>query len=121
MKFKQLNEMAYPRDYIIEKCASLGNQFAIHFNKIVKEGKDSLNFNHHCHEMQTWWNRVRDFRIKPSGKSLNTEQYIDWFFTAGKTTEEIIDNVEIYDKLIIQLLSNKNKSIKEIMEQIIDE
>ena len=40
MKFKQLNEMAYPRDYIIEKCASLGNQFAIHFNKIVKEGKD---------------------------------------------------------------------------------
>ena len=40
---------------------------------------------------------------------------------AGKTTEEIIDNVEIYDKLIIQLLSNKNKSIKEIMEQIIDE
>ena len=43
--------MAYPRDYIIDRCSSLGNQFAKHFNKVVKEGKDSPNFSHHCHEM----------------------------------------------------------------------
>lgn len=117
---KQL-KMKYPRDYLIDRCSKLGNQFAKYFNKTVKEEKDSPNFNQCCHEMQTQWNSVKEIRIKSSNKALNTKQYTNWFFTAGKPTEEIINNVEVYNKLIIELLSNKDKPIKDIMEQIIDE
>lgn len=117
-----ITEMSLSRVDTIDRCMSLGKQFAEHFNVICKESTKSLNFKHHCHDMQVWFDTVLSIRIKPKGKHLTVEQLVDWFFTSGQNIEDIIDEdyQDIYDVLIRKLVSNDQCKIIDIMSDILN-
>ena len=73
-------EMAYTHTKAMDLCYSLGKKFAEHFIKICKEGKDSNDFTPHCIEMQSWWDEVKDIRLKESKKKISYSDLNDWFF-----------------------------------------
>lgn len=118
----KINEMALSRSDAISLCLDLGKEFSEHFVKVTTEGTNSENFNHHCSEMQAWFDKIRKIKLKPKSKTLNIEQYVDWFFTAGQNIEDVVgeDNVELYEKLIEGLLNNKNNKIINIMKNILN-
>lgn len=117
---KFLNEMSMDRSDAIDRCLSLGEKFAEHFNKVMEEGQDSPDFKHHCHEMQVWFDTTKKITLKPKGKYLTIEYWIDWFFTAGQTVEKLIDSKyeDEYEVLIRELIFDKNKRVEEIVKSL---
>ena len=117
---KLLSEMSMDRSDAIDKCLSLGEKFTEHFNEIMKEGQDSPDFKHHCHEMQVWFDTVKKITLKPKGKCLTIEYWIDWFFTAGQTVEKLIDSEyeDEYEILIRSLIVDKDRKIEEIIRSL---
>lgn len=116
-------EMAYPRVKAMDLCYSLGKQFADHFIKVCKEGKDSKNFSHHCMEMQGWWDEIKDIKLKESKKRISYSDLNDWFFTLGKDPEDFIpeEYIELYGKLYLNLLLNRETAdIKTIFKKILE-
>ena len=115
----KLDEMALSRTDAIERCCSLGTQFAEHFDKVYKDGKDALSFRHHCVEMQAWWNSACNIKLKPHNKSLTVEHLVDWFFTAGQGTEDLLhdsDEITYYDMLMLELLQKRSTAnIEEVL------
>ena len=116
--------MAYTSSDAINRCASLGAQFIDHFNNIMDaDGKNDPDFNHHTKEMNNWFNDVQNIRLKPKSLKLNTEQLIDWFFTAGSSIDVLVkeEYQEIYSDFIAKLLTNKNKYVSDILIETIEE
>lgn len=107
---KVLHEMAYERRDAINRCADLGKPFIEHFKKIIDTGIQDKDFNHHCHEMQTWFNDVKNITLKYNNKHLSNSQLMDWFFTIGSDTETLLEDSyrELYEDFIISLLVNKD-------------
>ena len=117
----ELNEMSYHRNEAIDKCFDLGKLFLEHFLKVVKEGKDSRDFSHHCQEMQSWWERVDSIYLKPRNKKLNADQLINWFFLKGSSTEYLIkddDDARLYEMLFLKLIYSDN-TVKDILEELL--
>ena len=115
-------EMAYTRADAIDRCYNLGEQFAKHFIKTCQEGKESKDFIHHCIEMQGWWDKVKEIKLKENNKLISISNLTDWFFTLGKDPEDFIpeEYMTIYTKLYLSLLSNReNADIKTILENIL--
>lgn len=115
-------EMAYTYTKAMDLCYSLGKKFAGHFIKICKEGKDSNDFTHHCIEMQSWWDEVKDIRLKESKKKISYSDLNDWFFTLGKDPEDFIpeEYLELYSKLYLNLLLNRDTAdIKTVLNNIL--
>lgn len=115
-------EMAYTHTKAMDLCYSLGKKFAEHFIKICKEGKDSNDFTHHCIEMQSWWDEVKDIRLKESKKKISYSDLNDWFFTLGKDPEDFIpeEYLELYSKLYLNLLLNRDTAdIKTVLNNIL--
>lgn len=103
-------EMAYERRDAIDRCASLGEKFIEHFHKVYSLGVEDRDFEHHCQEMQSWYDSVKDIVLKSSNRKLSNNQLIDWFFTKGSSTEYLFkDEVEVdeYNEFIVNLLSNR--------------
>lgn len=123
MKFNTINEMAYDRSYIIDKCYSLGIQFIKHFKKVYSLGINDKDFKHHCQEMQTWYDIVKNMVLKSNNKRINNEQLVDWFFTAGSSIEVLFGNDEagdIYSELIAELISNKrNNKVVDVLSELL--
>lgn len=114
-----LNEMAMSRGDAIDLCISLGEKFIEHFNKIVELGLNDEYFNHHCVEMQAWFDRVNKIKLKTTNKNLTIEQLVDWFFTCGENIEDVVSetSVELYNNFIIKLLGCE--SVKESFLEIL--
>ncbi len=74
-----LNEMAYDRGWIIDKCEELGMMFVKHFDKIWHD-VDTESQKHHLEEMQAWYDKVERLKFKHNNKLINTKQLFDWFF-----------------------------------------
>ena len=112
MKFKTATQ-----NQAIDKCIELGKQFTEHFNKVMKEGKDAQEFNHHCSEMRTWFDKVRHMKLKTNNKYISNSKMSDWFFTVGQGVEDVIlpEYVDAYEKFYVQLLNNPEKSISELI------
>lgn len=106
----KINEMAYNRKDVIDKCSSYGRQFIEHFKKVCEEGRTADSFKHHCHEMQTWYDTVSNYRFKETKKKISASLLIDWFFENGSYVEDIIpeDFQDIYEQLILDLLTGKS-------------
>lgn len=119
----KLAEFAVSRADAITICMSNGRQFMQHFVKVLQDGINGDDFKHHCHEMQTWFDVVKGIKLKGSKKPLSLEQWMDWFFTAGGNIEDEVDvqYIDLYEKLIFQLMSDKNNKIEDIMRQILNE
>ena len=106
----KLCEMSYYRSDAIDKCASLGERFIEHFNKIMNTGGlNDPNFVHHCSEMSSWFNVVNHITLKPKNKLINSEYLMDWFFTIGSSIDIIIsDEFEmVYSDFVSKLLANR--------------
>lgn len=74
-----LNELAFDKSKIADKCYDLGQQFVSHFDKIYKEDNNETK-KHHAAEMQNWYDQVKDLRFKGTNKKINVKQLFDWFF-----------------------------------------
>lgn len=123
IEYRILHEMAYERSKAIDRCASLGNQFIKHFIKVYAGGINDRDFEHHCHEMQTWYDEVRDIVLKPKSKQISRTQLIDWFFTAGSTIEVKFKEDEVgdmYEELVLRLVSSRD-SVSDIMLELLSE
>lgn len=108
--------MALSLTQAMDRCMDLGEKFAEHFNKIVDEGISSNNFTHHCIEMQSWWDKVKNLRLKHNNKVISNVNLIDWFFTGGKDVEDLIneDKVNLYNEFLVKLLIDRNRSIEDL-------
>lgn len=117
-----LNEMAYERDEAINRCASLGKQFISHFHTVMRNGKDSNDFIHHCEEMQARFDDVKFIVLKYNKKIISSDNLINWFFTVGSSVEYQIEEPyqQAYEDLYISLLSDRvNSSVIDIMMRIL--
>lgn len=74
-----LDEMAYDRGWIIDKCEELGTMFVKHFDKVWHD-VDTESQKHHLEEMQAWYDKVERLKFKHNNKLINTKQLFDWFF-----------------------------------------
>ncbi len=119
---EHLVEMAYRRSDAIKVCLDLGFEFINHFHKVMQEGKTGIDFEHHCKEMDTWWRKVRDIKLKHNNKILSDEQLVDWFFTAGSGVDIKIKEPYqgVYKQLYEELLQNRiNSDVLSIMNKLI--
>lgn len=122
----KIQEMSLYKDDAINHCMGIGRQFLKHFNKIMKAGGmyDPDLVHHADVEMTGWLEDVRSVTLKPKARHLTVDQYMDWFFTAGSTPEDFIDDeyIEIYSEFVIMLLdsNNRQKKVSEILEQAIN-
>lgn len=121
MKITKLNEMAYERPDAIRLCSDLGTEFIEHFHKVVKSGKESPDFSHHCVEMDSWWNKAKKIVLKYNKKLISEAQLKDWFFEAGSSVEYIIEEPyqDIYNKLILKLSSDYSKSVQDVLTELL--
>lgn len=111
-------EMAYSRSDILDRCASLGNRFVEHFDKIYKQGKKY--FKHHCIEMTAWLNEINRLVMKTTNKKLTKTQKYDWFFTAGSIPEYLFSDpneVNAYKVFIGKLQANPELPIVEALKE----
>lgn len=126
---KVLKEMAIERADAIEICLSLGKKFIEHFHKLYNEGKNSPDFNHHCAEMQAWYDKCRILTLKNTKRKnttrmISSSNLLDWFFEAGGSIDESngFDSYEessVYEDFMLALLANKGTTVKSVAEQIL--
>ena len=121
MAVRYLTEMATSRADAIEECFHQAKKFIEHFHKVVKGGVDDRDFSHHCDEMEAYWGDVKNIKLKPSAKLIAGSQLSDWFFTKGETVEDVIEEPyqDIYERLIVEMQYDRNKSIEEIFREIL--
>ena len=122
---KVLKEMAIERADAIEICLSLGKQFIEHFHKLFTEGKSAPNFNHHCTEMQAWYDKCRVLTLKNTKRIISSSNLIDWFFEAGGSIDEnngfaSYEESDAYEELMLALLANKDSKVRFVAEQILN-
>lgn len=118
-----LNGMAIERQDAIDRCYRLGKQFISHFHKIYKEGKNSLDFNHHCQEMQTWLDSCRDIRLKATNRLVTPSNLIDWFFTATGNIDEdngfdSYEEIDAYNEFMLALAAHRESKVFDIASKI---
>jgi len=121
---KVLKEMAIERADAIEICLSLGKKFIEHFHKLYAEGKNSPDFNHHCAEMQAWYDKCRILTLKNTKRMISSSNLIDWFFEAGGSIDEnngftSYDEASAYEEFMLALLANRGLTVKFVAEQVI--
>lgn len=116
-----VKESAMKRSDAIDKCMDLGLQFTKHFNKIMDEGINSPNFNHHCLEMQSWFDKIQSITLKPNNISLRKNQIWDWFFTVGGDVDDYIKTkyIEKYEEFYLNLMLNPEKKIVDIIKNLL--
>lgn len=123
MENRRLHEMAYERSDAIDRCASLGKEFVEHFHKIYQSGIKDKDFNHHCQEMQSWYESVSKIVLKSNKKLISNNQLIDWFFTVGSSVEYLFHDegeIDLYNKFMIILLAQgESKKIVEILQELL--
>lgn len=117
---KQAIEQADYRADVLEQLESLGKQFMKHFIKVVNEGPEAPTFSHHCKEMQDWFNKAKEKRLKQDGKTITNTNLVDWFFSARRSPEDFIKNgliLDIYEQFYPRLLVNRKAIIEDILRE----
>lgn len=111
-----MKEMAYPLSKALMICQGYGRQFITHYAKLP-EDTDELR-HHHISEMQSWWDEVRNLRLKMNNKVISNQYLIDSFFTVGADIEDFLDEPysDSYNKLMIKMLDDRDKSLSSILD-----
>lgn len=118
MKITHLNEMALNRSDAIDRCCNQGKQFIEHFHKGVHEGVNSNSFQHHCTEMQAFWDNVKFIVLQQNKKQISSDNLLNWFFLCGSDVEHMIEEPfqDLYETLYISLLADrKNSKVLDIL------
>lgn len=118
-----LCEMSTSRSDVIDECIAKGKVFTEHFLKLMKDDINGYDFNHHCAEMQTWWDDVKGIRFKNNNKIISNTNLVDWFFTVGQDVVDVVGEKyeDVYNDLIIKMLVDRNKSVKDCVMSIIED
>ena len=115
---KYLCEMTICRQEAVDRGYVLGKKFIENFNKIYKN-INSETVHYWSYEMQSWYNEIRDIRLKGKNKPLNMTQMTDWFYSFGSSYEEYFnydaEEIDYYEEFI-DLLNSKGNVYKAIME-----
>ena len=122
----KIPELAYTRADIRQDCTRKGKKFIIHFDKIYQDYFKHYfdDMNHHCVEMQAWWDDVKSLRYKHNKQYIKDTDLYDWFFTAGAISDDFLkskEEVEFYEKVFIpELLLNRTRPIRDIIAEIFE-
>ena len=120
IKESTLNEMAYSRIDAMDRCASLGKEFIIHFDKIYKNPTDG-SLNHWCGEMQAWFDKMDEMKLKSTNKKLTRAKRNDWFYSYGNTWESFFNEneteISTYEEFIDEL--EKSKSVFDSINKVV--
>lgn len=107
-----VNEMAISRSDAIPTCVSLGKKFIEHFVRAVQEGPTSDSFHHHCTEMQSCWDTVKNFKFKHNNKLIDIISLADWFLTAGSDIDKLFENMpteqNLYEMFVEIILKHRD-------------
>ena len=117
----KLKELALNIDKAIDRANSLGKQFVKHFHKVYVEGISSRDFHHHCKELQTFWEDVCSIRLKTNNKLVPMSYINDWFFTVGKSVEDLFDDEneqDVYEVFMKKL--DRGDNVKELLLKILN-
>lgn len=112
---QKINDMALSRGDAIDVCMSLGKKFIEHFHKIYSNSTNEA-VNHWASEMNSWFYKAKNIKLKSSNCGITETQLRDWFFTSGANFTDFIDDCtideeRIYDKFIRLVIdSNDVKS-----------
>ena len=118
----ELNEMAFSRQDAIDRCVGLGKKFVEHFDKIYNS-KDKELIDHWAKEMDSWWNQVKDIKMKPSGRRIYNVDLMDWFFDAGQlatdfmTSDDTFEERDVYEAFEYKLL-NRETSVVDLVNEM---
>lgn len=118
----RIAEMAYDRNYIIEKCYGYGKQFIEHFDKLWNDKADDIN--HHLSEMQAWYDKARTYKLKSNNKTINTRQMFDWFFMPNAVVAtDLFDDEEEAESYItfVHTMQDEDLNAKEAWNMISNE
>lgn len=121
---QSLNEMAMSRTDAIDRCENLGKQFIIHFDKVYNESDKEVRF-HWESEMNNFWGKVKDIKLKGNKNSLSFSNLYDWFFTACQNVEDFMSSAdketeeEVYNNFVISLYQNRDKNVSDILSDLI--
>lgn len=117
-------EMLMTRAKAIFTCVSLSVQFANHFEKALEDKRNNFDtFIHHCTELNSFWNSVKNIRLKPNNRLITDVNLIDCFFTGGQDVTDMVseENEEIYNKFINILLRDRNIDIVKAFDILFEE
>lgn len=117
----KVKDMGISRNDAINRCVPLGKRFIQHFDKIYHNPKNEA-VNHWCNEMQNWLNIVSSIKMKPYGKPIFNGDLRDWFFTAGASPEDFMNNSDYdeekaYDDFVTYLINTKD--VKESIDKML--
>ena len=90
----QLNEMAVFRAVAIDKIGAESVQYYKHVLKIIIYGDSTGNLYHWAGEVAQCLSKVNDIIVKPTGKKLKPQDYLDCFLLgAGDTVTDYEDDL----------------------------
>ena len=115
-----VNDMTLSRRDAMDRCIGLGKQFISHFDKIYKN-KNSDDINHWIMEMNTFYKKVKEIKLKESNDEILSGDLRDWFFNAGANVKDFMKNStyeeeKLYDNFVNKVINSNNikSSLKEI-------
>ncbi len=117
--FIRINDLAYDKQTIVNRCGDLGYKFVEHFDKIYNNSSDEA-LDHWIGELKGWFNQVSKLKFKYNKKLISDEQLIDWFFTYGSDFDMFFGNnikeQKDYENFCYDLLKTKDveQSLKNI-------
>ena len=118
-----VRDMALSRTDAMDRCISLGQKFIEHFDKLYKNPDDSSK-THWLIEMESWYKKVKQIKLKQNHSPLTNSELHDWFFTAGANSIDFMKNgtrteEQFYDKFVTKIISGN--TINQFWESICDE
>lgn len=105
-------DIVLSRTDAMDRCISLGKKFIQHFDKIYKHPESDARI-HWMTEMESWYKKVKEIKLKQSNDYILSGELRDWFFTAGANPQDFMQNptneeLKIYDNFTNKLISGNN-------------
>ena len=114
-------EQAIARNDLVLSCLSLGRQFISHFKKILRNQDNQELVHHWCSEMQSFYDDVKDARLKSNKKIVSKEFLYEYFFLKGSGLSDQFSNeeeAEMY-QCVIDLILYNNENVYEAITSVL--
>ena len=114
-------EQAIARNDLVLSCLSLGRQFISYFKKILRNQDNQELVHHWCSEMQSFYDDVKDARLKSNKKIVSKEFLYEYFFLKGSGLSDQFSNeeeAEMY-QCVIDLILYNNENVYEAITSVL--
>ncbi|MBP0990187.1 MAG: phosphatase PAP2 family protein [Oscillospiraceae bacterium] len=99
-----IRDFALSRRDAMDRCIGLGKKFIMHFDKVY-HNPSSRDTSHWKNEMQSWWNSIKQIKLKERNAELLNGEIRDWFLTAGANPEDFMTNADFEEKKAYDIFS----------------